>query len=448
VFGYHLKTALLSIRRNPVLAGLMVVTIGLGITVFLSLYTGYHLLMQNPLPQKGEKVYRALVDSWDVGPSVMSGVGEPNKLMTWIDATNLRRSEIPTYHSPMYMGRTYVHPDRSPDTLVPGREQLPQRQNTRLTYNDFFPMFDVPFLYGGPWSESADADAEQVVVLSRKFNEEMFDGEDSVGRRLFIDKSLYTVVGVLDEWRPVPLFYNILGVGLGTNEPEPLFLPFMLGDVNQWRVSGMNMGWKPYEGTSWEAYLASEQTWLQYWAQLDTLEQKQSFQDFIDAYTAEQKEMGRFPRDPLNNQLLDVPTWIKSATSSISGVAIGFLTLGGLFLLICVTNLISMLLGKFLETNRETALRRALGATRAAIFSQRLIEVGLLGVGGGLLGIALTQTLLLVLRANLEIPAVFTRLDVHLFGVALSLALVAGIAAGLLPAWRACRVPPANHLNT
>jgi hypothetical protein len=102
--------------------------------------------MQNPLPQKGEKVYRALVDSWDVGPSVMSGVGEPNKLMTWIDATNLRRSEIPTYHSPMDMGRAYVHPDRSPDTLVPGREQLPQRQNTRLTYNDFFPRFDVPLL--------------------------------------------------------------------------------------------------------------------------------------------------------------------------------------------------------------------------------------------------------------------------------------------------------------
>jgi putative ABC transport system permease protein len=73
--------------------------------------------------------------------------------------------------------------------------------------------------------------------------------------------------------------------------------------------------------------------------------------------------------------------------------------------------------------------------------------VGVLGMGGGLLGIGLTQTLLLVLRSNLEIPAGDTRLDLHLFLVAFCLALISGFAAGLLPAWRTCRVPPAHHLN-
>ena len=142
-----------------------------------------------------------------------------------------------------------------------------------------------------------------------------------------------------------------------------------------------------------------------------------------------------------------MPTLIRAATQQISGAARGFLTIGGLFLLICVTNLISMLLGKFLEGNRETALRRALGATKTAIFSQRLIEVGLLGVGGGLLGLLLTQSLLVVIRNNFEIPTAYAHLDLHLFTLALMLALLAGIAAGIFPAWRACRVPPANHLN-
>ena len=73
--------------------------------------------------------------------------------------------------------------------------------------------------------------------------------------------------------------------------------------------------------------------------------------------------------------------------------------------------------------------------------------MGLLGVGGGVLGIVLTQSLLLFLRSNLELPEGYTQLDLHLFVLALTLALVAGIAAGILPAWRACRVPPANHLN-
>lgn len=447
MFSYHLKTALLSIRRNPVLSALMVIAIGLGISVFLSLYAGYHLFQQDPLPRKSDRVYRVLLDSWDTdSQSPMSQPDEPAFWLTWIDANNIKRSDIPTYQSPMYRTRVYLFPDRSPDTRLQGREQLPVRQDLRLAHNDFFDMFDVPFLFGGPWTDAADANAEQVVVLGRETNQRLFDGEDSVGRRVFIGRGLYTVAGVLDWWRPTPMFYNMIATFSGDG-PAELFAPFMVGAANEWRSTSMNAGWKPYEGTSWAAWTASEQIWLQYWVQLDDAEQRSAYQDFIDAYTLDQKRMGRFPRDPLSNQLYDVPTFIRASLQALSGAARGLLLIGGLFLLICVTNLISMLLGKFLESNRETALRRALGASKGAIFSQRLIEVGVLGVGGGVLGLVLTQSLLEGIRRSFEIPAGFTTLDVHLFAVALSLALLAGIAAGVLPAWRACRVPPASHLN-
>ena len=448
MFTYHVKTALVSIRRNPVLSALMVLAIGLGISVFLSLYTGYHLLQQDPLPEKSDRVYRVLMDSWGIDfPSPMSQPDEPNFLMTYIDAVNLRRSDIPTHQSAMYRATVYLHPERSPDTLRPGQEQLPVRQDLRLAYNDFFPMFDVPFLFGGPWSDAADENAEPVMVLSRDANQALFNGEDSVGRRVFVERGLYTVVGVLDAWRPTPLFYNMLDAGIGTNEPAELFAPFMLGDVNEWRVAGMNSGWKNYEGTSWAAWTASEQTWLQYWAQLDDADQKNAYLDFMDAYAADQKALGRFPRDPVNNQLYDIPKWVRAATQQISGAARGFLMIGGLFLLICVTNLVSMLLGKFLEGNRETALRRALGAPQSAIFSQRLIEVGMLGVAGGVLGLVFTQALLVGIRRSFEIPEAYASLNFYLFSLALVMALLAGVAAGILPAWRACRVPPASHLN-
>ena len=177
------------------------------------------------------------------------------------------------------------------------------RYDLRLTYNDFFAMFNVPFLYGGPWSDTADEDAEPVIVLSRDTNEKLFHGEDSVGRRIFVERGIYTVAGVLDTWRPTPLFYNMLNAGLGTNAPEELFLPLTVGEANEWRVNGMNAGWKPYEGTGWDAMTASEQVWLQYWVQLDDPDQKLAYQDYLDAYALEQKQMGRFPREQLNNLL-------------------------------------------------------------------------------------------------------------------------------------------------
>jgi putative ABC transport system permease protein len=183
-------------------------------------------------------------------------------------------------------------------------------------------MFDVPFLYGGPWTDEADDSAELVVVITRAFNERLFGGEDSVGRRIFIGRSLYTVVGVLDHWRPIPLFYNILGAGLGTNEPAAIFLPFLQADTNEWRPTAMNSGWKPYEGSGWDAFIASEQTFIQYWAELDTPEQRYAYQDFIDGYALEQKAMGRMPREKLNNQLLDVPTWLHAARQ-VSGIQSG-----------------------------------------------------------------------------------------------------------------------------
>lgn len=449
MFAYNLKLAWLSIRANPVLSALMVFAIGLGITVFLSLYAGYHLLLQDPLPQKSDRVYRVMVDSWAADSTApLAQPDEPPFFMTWMDAVNIKRSDIPTYHTPMYRTQFYVHPDESPDTRRPGEAQRPFLVSARVTYHDFFPMFDVPFLYGGPWSDAADRGPEPMIVINRATNEKLFGGEDSVGKRIFLDDTMYTVTGVMDTWRPRTMFYNPLGAAVGTGAPADVFVPFMLADVHKWRrVMGFNSGWKTYEGTGWDAFIASEQTWLQYWAELDTPEQKARFKAFIDAYTLDQKELGRFPRDPLNNQLYDVNRWLAAATRTIDGAARAFLALGGLFLVICVVNLVSMLLGKFLEAGHETALRRALGASRGAIFQQRLIEVSLLGLAGGALGLVMTQGLLTGIHMRFGLPDAYARLDLHLFAVALVLALLAGVAAGLLPAWRACRMPPAAQLN-
>ena len=49
-------------------------------------------------------------------------------------------------------------------------------------------------------------------------------------------------------------------------------------------------------------------------------------------------------------------------------------------------------------------------------------------------------------RFDQEAPAVF-QMELPMLGVGILLALVAGLIAGIYPAWRICRIPPAAHLK-
>ena len=55
-----------------------------------------------------------------------------------------------------------------------------------MTTADFFPMFDVPFLYGGPWNAKADEGPDPVVISSKDANEKAFGGVNSVGKTLLL----------------------------------------------------------------------------------------------------------------------------------------------------------------------------------------------------------------------------------------------------------------------
>jgi len=427
------------------LSGMIVGAIGLGIGVFMILLTAYHLLERDPLPTKSQHVYRVMVDSWDPDgdgyAGGMWGKGEPPHLMTYQDAMNLIKSDIPTYQAVMFASQMYLKPTDSNSPI-----QRPFQVRTRVTYSDFFPMFDVPFLYGGRWDENADAGPEPVVVLSKATNQKTFGGENSVGKTVELDGNVFTVVGVLDDWAPMPLFYNFMTFGFGTYPPEDVFIPFHFLERYRLPNYGADMGWKAYE-PGFENMLQSESVWLQYWAELDTPGQKQRYLDYLDSYALEQRDIGRMQR-PLNNRVYDVPTWIKKITFPLNGPSLAFLVLGFLYLIVCLVNLVSMLLGKFVGRMQEISVRRALGATRRSVFLQHLVEVGLLGVGGGVLGILLSQSVLMAIRVRFDLAENLFSLDLYLLMFALGLSLLAGIIAGSMPAWRACTTPPVTYLKS
>ena len=214
MFSYYLKLGWLSIRRNPLLSALMIAAIAVGIGASMTIITVNYVMSSNPIPQKSDVLFYVQLDSGD--PNTMDEGDELVDQLTYLDAMALMKA-----------GKAYrqVASNRSRLVLEPqGEGERPFSVDTRNTWADFFPMFDLRFLYGSGWDDTADQNLERVVVLSKEINERVFGGEDSVGRNVRLNGMHFRVVGVMDEFLPMPKFYDVTTGAF--DEPEEIFIPF------------------------------------------------------------------------------------------------------------------------------------------------------------------------------------------------------------------------------
>lgn len=436
MFAYHLRLAWRSLRRNPVLSLLLVGGIAVGIAVASTFVSLSHVVNGDPIPGKSDRLFYVRLDSWSgANPWDVDDPTMPPDQIGYRDLQSLIASEIPTYRTGSFKADLTVHPE--------GASERPFLEVVRMTYADFFPMFGIPFLYGSGWDREADQGPDPVVVIDQAMNQRLFGGGDSVGRTLRIEDSLFTVVGVMDHWRPTPKFYDPL------NDPfedaEAIYMPFDFMRQLQILSAGNISCWDQCPFEDFDAHLnASNAIWIQFWAQLDSDEQRDAFQGFVDAYVTEQKAIGRFPR-PLNNRLQPVMEFLQ-AQQVVPEETHGVLVIALLFLGICAVNLIGILLGKFLSRAPEVGIRRALGASRRSVFVQHLVECELVALIGGTIGIALGHAGVGVVGKLFQTGTEYP-LDAFLVASGIGLALAAGLIAGLYPSWRICRVPPAAYLK-
>ena len=126
------------------------------------------------------------------------------------------------------------------------------------------------------------------------------------------------------------------------------------------------------------------------------------------------------------------------------------LGLAYLFLVVCLLNTIGLLLAKVACRSGDISLRRALGASRRAVFSQYIIEAGIIGLAGGLGGVGMTWLGLQGIKALYGGFDFITRLvtmDWVVILAAIGLAIISALAAALYPTWRACGIHPASQLK-
>lgn len=434
MFFYYLRLSSLSYRRNPVLSSLMVLAVAIGIGAYMIVFTLNYFMGGNPIPHKSAQLFHVQIDSGDPNREP-----DPPEQLTYLDATALIQT-----------GGAYRQTASSKFSGIvePANPELrPFAIQGRGAFADFFPMFDVPFLYGSGWDSAADANLQQVIVLSRDMNERLFGGADSIGENLLFEGHNFRVVGVLDDWAPFPKYYDLNNNAFGPS--EDMYTPWNLIVGLELPRSGNTNCWKAIDGNGLQAFINSECVWIQYWVELRNSNEEAAYLDILNGYVNEQKQLGRIER-PLNNRLFDVEEWmieqevLPDETRILSVLAL-------MLLAVCLLNTIGLLLTKFLGKSGEIGVRQALGAHKGSLFIQHVIEAGFIGLIGGILGIGVASLGLEGVKRLLGEDLMQTdwiQLNTTVAVITVLLAIGSTIVAGIYPIWRACNVNPAMHLKT
>jgi putative ABC transport system permease protein len=438
VFSYYFGLAVRSLKRNIVLTVLMIAAVGVGIGASMTTLTVFRAMDNDPIPQKSRQLFAVQIDNW--GPdnkSITAGDAEHfQEQISYIDGVALMNAKAAHRQTAMY---------RTGAALTPANPQvLPFQVDIRATYTDFFPMFQTPFLVGGPWSADDDKNHTDVIVITQKLNDKVFGGGNSVGKTINLDNHDFRVVGVLGIWEPTPQFYDLNNNAYG--EGAQIYMPFTRAIDGQMGSWGNNNCSGNAGEPGWEGRLRSECVWLQFWAELPTPADVEAYRAFVNNYASEQQRSGRF-HWPAHTKIRDVREWLIYQHAVSDEVRI-LVLVSFSFLLVCLLNAMGLMLAKIMGRAGDIGVRRALGASRGAIFGQCLIEAGVVGLAGGLLGLALTALGLLGLRSLLsEEVSRLTHFSAGDITIAVFLAVVATTLAGLYPTWRAAQVQPAWQLK-
>ncbi|HEY8048226.1 MAG TPA: ABC transporter permease [Ramlibacter sp.] len=438
MFGYYFMLGVRSLRRNPVITSLMVLTLAVGVAASVSTLTILHVMSGDPIPGKSD---RLLVPLLDPGPANTYVPGKKNPYLnqsTYRDSLNYLASGQGVRRTVMFDVGGSVEPAHRDQPLVD--------LSGIATTADFFPMFEVPFLHGNPWTADDDKRGAQVAVLSKKASEKLFGKVDPVGRRIRIWNTEFTVGGVLADWHPLPRYDHLVnGSGGQLAGEDEILVPFRTAIALQLQSNG-SVSCSADNKPGYQGLLDSECVWLQPWFELASAADRPALQSWLDAYVADQRKLGRLERHA-PNRLFDVMQWIGFMdVVEADQKASVWLSFG--FLLLCMVNTMGLLLAKFAARAPEVGVRRALGASRLEVFQQFLLEAGVVGFAGGLLGLALAGAALWAIGEQSKELSVAAHMDWAMLAATFAIAVAASLLAGLLPTWRAAQVTPALQLKS
>ncbi len=392
------RLALRLLRRSPGFTAVAVLTLALGIAATTAIYSVVYGLFFAPLPYRQPD---RLVMVWEQEHGHRRGVSAANYVAWKRQATVF--ADINAWGG----GRVNLATLDRPENVVAG-----------LATPGFLGMlgYGHPLALGRTFlEEEGVVGRDQVVILTYRLWQDRFGGDpDIVGKAIRIDDRPYTVVGVLGE---------------GPADHQ------------------QNKVWMPLAFT--EEQLRAEWGWLNVMARLKDGMELAEANAGMQTLSAALERTRATPRrgwtvsvEPFRNNFVRDST--KRGIWLLLG-AVGFL------LLIACANVANLLLARGTSRRRELAIRAALGATRAAVVRQLIVESLAVALIGGAVG---TLAALAVIDAIVALMPVYTlpseteiTLSFPVLLFAIGICTAAGLLAGSAPAWRASRADVAPALS-
>ena len=281
--------------------------------------------------------------------------------------------------------------------------------------------------------------AHPVVVLDYAFWQRLGGDRDLVGRDLLVNGKLLTVVGVTP-----PEFY-----GTDISIRPQLRVPMAMAPILRPNPGDPTLSRRGHQWLRVMARLKPGVTIEQATASARTVFQG-SIRARLDEMPASTPPAVRKRTERLR---LDLLPGAQGSARMQRDASQPLLLLGGAtltLLLIACANLANLLLARGTTRAREFAIRAAIGASRWQIVRQLLAESLLLSTAAGAIGLLVSFWMAgVILRFLPEGNALGTELtpDARVVAITLGIALVAGLAFGLMPALRAARHAPAATLK-
>ena len=423
------RFGLRQLRRTPVLTLAVVLSLAVGLGANTAIFTLVDAAILRPLPvDRPEALVLLEWTNEDFPPDVENHNGEYRPIAggrhqgSSVPASLYRRlAARQTVFSSLMAAGAY------PEAVAIAADRFPAEQvSVQYVSSNFFQGLGTPPAAGRPFLTDDDhVGAEPVVIVSDRFWAKRFArGEDAIGASVRINNIAARIVGVA----PAGFF------GLRTGQWADVYAPLAA------KVAFQSPPGAPRS--------ENDRNW---WVR-----QVGRLKPGIDEAAAGEEIRSLFRNLAVPEGTTLEPAQIPTLITLPGGRGVNALNSGdvnalwillllvGVLLLIVCANVANLLLSRAVGRRRESTVRLALGAPRARLFRQHLIESGMLALIGGAAGLAvgyaLAQSIHVVFQTGRDASNAFDlHLDPRVLAFTSLLSLLTALLFGLAPAAQAAR---------